>query len=57
MAKEFPAVKFAIVDAVVDLPMSSIVVQEHEGSFRFGIALPWSRRRARSGSSGAWTSR
>ena len=38
VAKEFPAVKFAIVDAVVDLPnVQSIVFKEHEGSFLVGM--------------------
>jgi basic membrane protein A len=39
VAKEFPALKFAIVDAVVDLPNTqSIVFKEHEGSFLVGMA-------------------
>jgi len=39
VAKEFPGVKFAIVDAVVDLPnVQSIVFKEHEGSFLVGMA-------------------
>src|SRR5262245_5379183 len=39
VAKEFPATKFAIVDAVVDLPnVQSIVFKEHEGSFLVGMA-------------------
>ena len=39
VAKEFPAVKFAIVDAVVDLAnVQSIVFKEHEGSFLVGMA-------------------
>jgi basic membrane protein A len=39
VAKEFPNVKFAIVDAVVDLPnVRSIVFKEHEGSFLVGMA-------------------
>jgi len=39
VAKEFPAVKFAIVDAVVDLPnVQSVVFKEHEGSFLVGMA-------------------
>ncbi|MEQ8708431.1 MAG: BMP family ABC transporter substrate-binding protein [Rhodospirillales bacterium] len=38
VAKEFPKVKFAIIDAVVDLPnVQSIVFKEHEGSFLVGI--------------------
>jgi basic membrane protein A len=39
VAKEFPAVKFAIIDAVVDLPnVQSLVFKEHEGSFLVGMA-------------------
>src|SRR5262245_51133221 len=39
VAKEFPAIKFAIIDAVVDLPnVQSIVFKEHEGSFLVGMA-------------------
>src|SRR5215468_4154204 len=39
VAKEFPSVKFAIVDAVVDLAnVQSIVFKEHEGSFLVGMA-------------------
>ena len=39
VAKEFPNVKFAIIDAVVDLPnVRSIVFKEHEGSFLVGMA-------------------
>ncbi len=39
VAKEFPGVKFVIVDAVVDLPnVQSIVFKEHEGSFLVGMA-------------------
>ena len=39
VAKEFPNTKFAIVDAVVDLPnVQSIVFKEHEGSFLVGMA-------------------
>jgi basic membrane protein A and related proteins len=39
VAKEFPSTKFAIVDAVVDLPnVQSIVFKEHEGSFLVGMA-------------------
>ncbi|GIL01191.1 MAG: BMP family ABC transporter substrate-binding protein [Alphaproteobacteria bacterium] len=38
VAKEFPDVKFAIVDMVVDLPnVRSIVFKEHEGSFLVGV--------------------
>ncbi|HEU4370350.1 MAG TPA: BMP family ABC transporter substrate-binding protein [Methylomirabilota bacterium] len=39
VAREFPATKFAIVDAVVDLPnVQSVVFKEHEGSFLVGMA-------------------
>jgi len=38
VAKEFPKLKFAIVDAVVKLPnVQSIVFKEHEGSFLVGM--------------------
>jgi basic membrane protein A len=39
VAKEFPNLKFAIIDAVVALPnVQSIVFKEHEGSFLVGMA-------------------
>ncbi|MCH8183162.1 MAG: BMP family ABC transporter substrate-binding protein [Proteobacteria bacterium] len=39
VAKEFPDVKFTIIDAVVDLPnVQSVVFKEHEGSFLVGMA-------------------
>jgi basic membrane protein A len=39
VAKEFPNLKFAIIDAVVELPnVQSIVFKEHEGSFLVGMA-------------------
>ena len=59
VAKEFPGTKFAIIDAVVELPnVQSVVFKEHEGSFLVGMAAAMaSARRARSGSSAAWTSR
>ena len=39
VAKEFPNVKFAIIDAVVDLPnVQSITFREHESSFLCGMA-------------------
>jgi basic membrane protein A len=39
VAKEFPGTKFAIIDAVVNLPnVQSIVFKEHEGSFLVGMA-------------------
>ncbi|MBI4641347.1 MAG: BMP family ABC transporter substrate-binding protein [Candidatus Tectomicrobia bacterium] len=38
VAKDFPKLKFAIVDAVVNLPnVSSLVFKEHEGSFLVGM--------------------
>ncbi|WP_193369911.1 BMP family lipoprotein [Pelagibius marinus] len=38
VAKEFPKTRFAIIDAVVDLPnVRSIVFKEHEGSFLVGM--------------------
>ena len=38
VAKEFPDVRFAIIDMVVDLPnVQSIVFKEHEGSFLVGM--------------------
>ncbi len=38
VAKEYPDVKFAIVDMVVDLPnVRSIVFNEHEGSYLVGV--------------------
>ncbi len=39
IAKEFPDVKFTIIDAVIDLPnVQSVVFKEHEGSFLVGMA-------------------
>lgn len=38
VAKEYPDLKFAIVDMVVDLPnVQSIVFNEHEGSYLVGV--------------------
>ena len=38
VAKEFPKLRFAIIDMVVDLPnVQSIVFKEHEGSFPVGV--------------------
>ena len=38
VAKEYPNVKFTIIDAVVDLPnVQSVVFKEHEGSFLVGV--------------------
>lgn len=42
VAKEFPDVKFTIIDAVVDLPnVQSVVFKEHEGSFLVGVLAGW----------------
>ena len=50
VAVEFPAVKFAIVDAVVDLPnVQSIVFKEHEGSFLVGMAAAMASKTAKIG--------
>jgi basic membrane protein A len=39
VAKEFPKVKFSLIDGVVELPnVQSIVFKEHEGSFLVGMA-------------------
>jgi len=39
VAREFPALKFVIIDAVVNLPnVQSVVFKEHEGSFLVGMA-------------------
>jgi basic membrane protein A len=39
VAREFPRVRFVIIDGVVDLPnVRSIVFKEHEGSFLVGMA-------------------
>ncbi|MBN9496485.1 MAG: BMP family ABC transporter substrate-binding protein [Alphaproteobacteria bacterium] len=39
VAKEFPNVKFTIIDSVVDLPnVQSVTFREHEGSFLVGMA-------------------
>src|SRR3546814_21059653 len=41
VAKEHPKSRFAIIDAVVDLPnVRSIVFKEHEGSFLLGVLAP-----------------
>jgi len=38
VAKEFPKVRFTIIDSVVDLPnVQSILFKEHEGSFLVGV--------------------
>jgi len=38
VAKEFPKIRFTIIDSVVDLPnVQSVVFKEHEGSFLVGV--------------------
>ncbi|HSE96001.1 MAG TPA: BMP family ABC transporter substrate-binding protein [Methylomirabilota bacterium] len=50
VAKEFPGLKFAIIDAVVDLPnVRSIVFKEHEGSFLVGMAAALASRTGKVG--------
>jgi basic membrane protein A len=50
VAKEFPATKFAIIDAVVELPnVQSIVFKEHEGSFLVGMAAAMASRSGKIG--------
>ena len=50
VAREFPGVKFAIVDAIVDLPnVQSIVFKEHEGSFLVGMAAAMASRTGKIG--------
>jgi basic membrane protein A len=39
VAKEFPAVRFTVIDSVIKLPnVQSVVFKEHEGSFLVGMA-------------------
>ncbi|MBX3605555.1 MAG: BMP family ABC transporter substrate-binding protein [Piscinibacter sp.] len=50
VAREFPAAKFAIVDAVVDLPnVQSFVYREHEGSFLVGMLAALASKTGRIG--------
>ncbi|MBT3359093.1 MAG: BMP family ABC transporter substrate-binding protein [Rhodospirillales bacterium] len=50
VAKEFPKVRFAIIDMVVDLPnVQSIVFKEHEGSFLVGILAAMSAKSGKVG--------
>ena len=50
VAREFPATKFAIIDAVVDLPnVQSVVFKEHEGSFLVGMAAAMASKTGRIG--------
>ena len=50
VAKEFPDLKFAIVDMVVDLPnVESIVFKEQEGSYLVGMAAAMASKTAKVG--------
>ncbi len=50
IAKEFPRLQFAIVDAVVDLPnVQSFVYREHEGSFLVGMLAAMASRNGKVG--------
>ena len=50
IAKEFPKLQFAIVDAVVDLPnVQSFVYREHEGSFLVGMLAAMASRSGKVG--------
>jgi basic membrane protein A len=49
-AREFPKVKFTIIDAVVDLPnVQSVIFKEHEGSFLVGMAAAMASRTGKVG--------
>ncbi|MET0849651.1 MAG: BMP family ABC transporter substrate-binding protein, partial [Candidatus Rokuibacteriota bacterium] len=50
VAKEFPALKFAIIDAVVNVPnVQSFVFKEHEGSVLVGMAAAMASRTGKVG--------
>ena len=50
VAKEFPAIKFTIIDAVVALPnVQSVVFKEHEGSYLVGMAAAMASRTGKIG--------
>jgi basic membrane protein A and related proteins len=50
VAKDFPKLQFAIIDAVVDLPnVQSIVFKEHEGSFLVGMLAAMASRTGKVG--------
>jgi basic membrane protein A len=54
VAREFPATRFAIVDAVVDLPnVQSFVYREHEGSFLVGMLAALASKTGKVGFVGA----
>jgi basic membrane protein A len=57
VAKEFPNLKFAAIDAEVKQPnVQSTSFKEHEGSTSWGFSPAWPRRPAPWASSAAWTS-
>ncbi|UYN95549.1 MAG: BMP family ABC transporter substrate-binding protein [Enhydrobacter sp.] len=50
VAKEFPAVRFTLIDAVVNLPnVQSVVFKEHEGSFLVGMLAALASRSGKVG--------
>ncbi len=50
VAKEFPQIKFTIIDMVVDLPnVQSVVFKEHEGSYLAGLAAAKASKTAKVG--------
>ena len=50
VAREFPHLKFVIIDTVLDLPnVQSIVFREHEGSFLVGMAAAMATRTGKIG--------
>ncbi len=58
VAKEFPQLKFAIVDMVVNLPnVQSVVFKEQEGSFLAGMMAAMASKTGKVGFVGAWTCR
>ena len=56
VAKEYPNIRFAIVDGVSELPnVASLVFKEHEGSYLVGMLAAKTTRQERSVLSAAWT--
>ncbi|MDB5367457.1 MAG: tmpC [Rhodospirillales bacterium] len=50
VAKEFPAIKFTVIDAIVDAPnVQSVVMREHEGSFLVGMLAAMASKTGRVG--------
>jgi basic membrane protein A and related proteins len=50
VAREFPATRFTLIDAVVELPnVQSVVFKEHEGSFLVGMAAAMASRSGKIG--------